>query len=149
MDDRIEKIIELKAPIPRVWRALTDFKEFGKWFGVILDGPFTVGQITRGTTNCPGYEGMRWDATVVAMDHERRFAFMWCPYEHDDDRDYASAPKTTVEFTIEPTDSGTKLILSESGFSLLPDDAKRFVAMRTNAEGWIVQLRSLTSHVEQ
>jgi len=31
-DDRIEKRIELQAPISRVWRALTDHREFGEWF---------------------------------------------------------------------------------------------------------------------
>jgi len=28
MTDRIEKRIELKAPLSRVWRALTDHREF-------------------------------------------------------------------------------------------------------------------------
>jgi uncharacterized protein YndB with AHSA1/START domain len=27
--DRIEKRVELKAPVSRVWRALTDHREFG------------------------------------------------------------------------------------------------------------------------
>ena len=40
MSDRIEKTIELKAPVARVWKALTDYQEFGKWFRVQLDGPF-------------------------------------------------------------------------------------------------------------
>ena len=149
MDDQIEKTIELKASVARVWRALTDSKEFGLWFGVILDGPFVQGETIRGKTNCPGYEGMKWEATVIAMEPERRFAFMWCPYEHDDGRDFTSAPKTTVEFRIQPIGSGTRLILSESGFSFLPDDVRRLHSMRTNTEGWIVQLRSLASHVEQ
>ena len=30
MQDSIEKSIELKAPIARVWRALTDHTEFGQ-----------------------------------------------------------------------------------------------------------------------
>lgn len=34
MSDRIEKTIELKAPISRVWKALTDHNEFGTWFRV-------------------------------------------------------------------------------------------------------------------
>ena len=29
MSDRIEKSVEMKAPVSRVWRALTDHKEFG------------------------------------------------------------------------------------------------------------------------
>src|SRR5678816_3476344 len=84
MTDRIEKVIELSAPLARVWRALTDHKEFGIWFRVELEGPFVVGQISRGRTTYPGYEGMKWEATIVAMEPERLFAFRWCPYEHED-----------------------------------------------------------------
>ena len=56
MTDRVEKRIELKAPVARVWRALTDYREFGEWFRVKLDGPFTPGQVSRGTITHPGYE---------------------------------------------------------------------------------------------
>jgi len=48
MNDRIEKRIELKVPISRVWRAVTDYREFGEWFRVKLDGPFVPGQVSRG-----------------------------------------------------------------------------------------------------
>ncbi len=48
MNDRIEKRIELKAPVSRVWRALTDSREFGEWFRVKLEEPFVVGQPVRG-----------------------------------------------------------------------------------------------------
>ena len=34
MTDRIEKTIEMNAPVSRVWRALTDHREFGAWFRV-------------------------------------------------------------------------------------------------------------------
>ena len=56
VNDRIEKRIELKAPISRVWRALTDYREFGEWFCVKLDAPFSVGWISRGQITYPGYE---------------------------------------------------------------------------------------------
>ena len=46
--DRIEKRIELKAPPARVWRALTDHREFGEWFRVKPEGPFVVGKTTKG-----------------------------------------------------------------------------------------------------
>ena len=42
--DRIEKQVQLKASRARVWRAITDYKEFGTWFRVRLDGPFVAGQ---------------------------------------------------------------------------------------------------------
>ena len=88
MQDRIEKSVELKAPTSRVWRALTDHEEFGEWFRVKLDGPFVLNEVSRGVTTYPGYEGMKWEATVVAMERERLFAFKWCPYEHDDEREH-------------------------------------------------------------
>ncbi len=36
--DRIEKSITIQAPRSRVWRALADAGEFGKWFGANLQG---------------------------------------------------------------------------------------------------------------
>lgn len=38
--DRIEKKILLRAPIARVWRALTDAQEFGTRSRVKLEGAF-------------------------------------------------------------------------------------------------------------
>ena len=148
MTDRIEKAIELSAPVARVWRALTDHKEFGIWFRVELEGPFVVGQISRGRTTYPGYEGMKWEATIVAMEPERLFAFKWCPYEHDDDRDLSQMPHTLVEFRIVPTSTGTRLVISESGFDALPDDKRRLDALRSNIQGWEEQMRSLAAYAE-
>jgi len=49
MTDRIEKTIELKAPISRVWRALTDHREFSAcsasdWTGHLCRGRFRGGR---------------------------------------------------------------------------------------------------------
>ena len=41
--DRIEKHVVLRAPLDRVWRAVSDSREFGLWFGVRVDGPFVAG----------------------------------------------------------------------------------------------------------
>lgn len=57
MEDRIEKRIELKAPLARVWRALTDYREFGEWFRVKLEAPFVPGQVSRGRILYPGIAG--------------------------------------------------------------------------------------------
>src|SRR5262252_4499262 len=54
MNDRIEKRIELHAPLSRVWRALTDYREFGEWFRVKLEGPFVPGKTLRGRVTHPG-----------------------------------------------------------------------------------------------
>ncbi len=83
MNDRIEKRIELKAPVSRVWRALTDYREFGEWFRVKLDGPFLPGEVSRGHITYPGYEHLKWEAVVQKMEPERVFSFTWHPYAVD------------------------------------------------------------------
>ena len=117
MQDRIDKTVELQAPVARVWRALTDHHEFGQWFRVALQGPFKVGEVSNGQITYPGYEHFRWEATVQAMQAERLFSFTWCPYSDNPDADYSREPTTLVEFRLEPTATGTRLHISESGFA--------------------------------
>src|SRR5689334_6654595 len=109
MTDRIEKSIAIAAPVDRVWRALTDPAEFGAWFRVDLEGPFVLGETTRGRITHPGYEHLQWHARVVAMEEPRLFAFTWHPYAIDPDRDYSDEPQTRVEFRLAPDGDGTKL----------------------------------------
>jgi uncharacterized protein YndB with AHSA1/START domain len=146
--DRIEKQIELKAPVARVWRALTDHREFGKWFQVNLEGPFVPGQTSRGQITYPGYEHLKWEAVVQKMEPERLFSFTWHPYAVDLQKDYSKEPSTLVEFRLEPKGAGTLLTLTESGFSKLPAD-RRLEAFRMNDGGWAEQMKNIERHVEQ
>ena len=148
MKDGIEVDIELKAPVERVWRALIDHEEFGEWFGVKLDGPFIVGEISRGQITYPGYEHMKWEAVVKAIEPVQLFSFNWCPYAYDPEIDYSGEPQTLVEFKLEPTTTGTHLLISESGFDGLPDDERRVEALRRNTGGWNEQVKNITAHVE-
>ena len=148
MEDRIEKTLELKAPVARVWRALTDHKEFGEWFRVDLEGPFVVGEASRGRITHPGYEHLKWVAQIRAMETERLFAYTWCPYNVDPDTNSNQEPQTLVEFRLEPTSSGTRLVISESGFSALPADERRVDAMRENTQGWNEQAKNIAAYVD-
>src|ERR1700678_1615245 len=56
MEDRIEKQIEIAAPISRVWQALTDSRQFGEWFLVKMERPFVAGQAAAGQITHPRYE---------------------------------------------------------------------------------------------
>src|SRR5881392_740733 len=109
MDNRIEKRIELKAPLSRVWRALTDHGEFGEWFRVKLDGPFAPGEVSTGHITYPGYEHLKWEARVKQMEPPRLFSFTWHPFAVDPGVDYSKEPSTLVEFRLEPTAKGTRL----------------------------------------
>jgi uncharacterized protein YndB with AHSA1/START domain len=146
MTNQIEKQIELKAPVERVWRALADFREFGSWFGVKLDAPFEVGKTARGRITHPGYEHIVWEAVVVSMEPERLFALTWHPYAVDPQVDYSKETPTLVEFRLEKTAAGTRLRLTETGFDKIP--AHRFAdALRMNERGWSQQLKNIERHV--
>ena len=147
MQNEIEKSIDLNAPVARVWRALTDHREFGEWFRVDLDGPFAVGEVSRGRITYPGYEHLKWEATVLTMEPERLFSLTWCPYGGDPDTDYSNEPKTLVEFRLEPKSEGTRLVITESGFDALPDDQRRVDALRSNEQGWSEQVKNIAAHV--
>ncbi len=152
MNNCIEKRIELKAPISRVWRALTDHREFGEWFRVKLDGPFVPGQVSRGQITYPGYEHVKWEAVVQKMEHERLFSFTWPHLKSlekvDSPPDYSKEPTTLVEFRLEKTANGTLLVLTESGFDKLPDD-RRLEAFRRNDGGWTQQMKNVENYVAQ
>jgi uncharacterized protein YndB with AHSA1/START domain len=146
MDDRIERHIELNAPVSRVWRALTDHREFGKWFKVKLEGPFVTGEITHGQITHPGYEHVKWHVTVRRMEHERLFSFTWHPYAVDPKVDYSHEHPTHVEFRLEPIPGGTLLSLTETGFEKIPA-ARRAEAYRAHESGWAEQLQNIERHV--
>jgi uncharacterized protein YndB with AHSA1/START domain len=148
MNGRIEKRIELKAPVSRVWRALTDYREFGEWFRVKLDGPFVPGQVSRGHITYPGYEHLKWEAAVQTMEPERLFSFTWHPYAVDSNVDYSKETPTLVEFRLEKTTSGTLLLLTETGFDKIPSHRK-LEAWRMNDGGWTEQMKNIESHVAQ
>ena len=148
MNDRIEKRIELKASVSRVWRALTDHREFGQWFRVKLEGPFVPGQVSRGQMTYPGYEHLKWEAMVEKMEPERLFSLTWHPYAVDPKIDYSKELATLVEFRLEATPDGTRLTLTESGFDKIPA-GRRLEAFRMNDGGWTEQLKNIESHVAE
>ena len=87
--DRIEKSIELNAPLAKVWQALTDYREFGKWFKVDLESPFVPGQPTRGKLTYPGYEHLTMEVVVQTVEPQRLFSYSWHPYAVDPKVDYS------------------------------------------------------------
>ena len=148
MESRIEKRVALQAPVARVWRALTDYREFGQWFRVKLDGPFVPGQVSRGHITYPGYEHLRWEAVVEKMEPERLFSFTWHPYAVDLQKDYSTETPTLVEFGLEKTPTGTLLRVTESGFDKIPSE-RRVEALRMNDGGWVEQMKNIEVHVSQ
>jgi uncharacterized protein YndB with AHSA1/START domain len=144
--DSIEKKILLRAPIKRVWRALSDSTEFGTWFGMKFDGPFAPGSCVRGviaptTVNAEvakaqkAYEGLPFEITIAQMEPERLFSFRWHPFAVERGVDYSIEPTTIVAFVLEEVANGVMLTVTESGFDRIPL-ARRAKAFTANEQGW-------------
>lgn len=147
MEDKIEKTVDLKASVDRVWRAITDHHEFGEWFRVALEKPFVVGEKTEGNITYPGYEQMRLEAMIKTMDTNSLFAFSWCPVADETGNAPLGGIETLVEFKLEAIESGTRLTIIESGFGALPEGTSRDDALRRNTEGWEIQTQNIAAHV--
>jgi len=147
--DRIVKETVLKAPLFRVWRAISDAAEFGEWFQVDMSGQtFRPGEPVHAKMTYPGYEGMPFEIVVARVEPERLFSFRWHPYDGDPDYDDSDEPMTLIEFELEEVEGGTKLTVTESGFDDIPL-ARRAEAFRMNAEGWVVQLQNIEAYVSR
>lgn len=148
MDYQIERQIELKAPVSRVWRALTDHREFGQWFRVNLAGPFAPGEATHGQITYPGYEHVKFEVVVQKMEPEKLFSYTWHPYAVDPKIDYSTEKPTLVEFRLEKTARGTLLTVTESGFDKIPAN-RRAEAFRMNEGGWASQMENLEKYLAE
>src|SRR2546422_1023374 len=144
--DRIEKRVVLRAPRSRVWRAISDAKEFGTWFRITLDGDFTEGAMLRGNVTITGHEHLKVEMEIERIEPERYFSYRWHPYPKDPATDYSAEPMTLVEFTLADVDGGTALTIVESGFDRIPL-ARRAEAFRMNSEGWGGQIKNLERYV--
>ncbi len=166
--DKIEKQVTLRAPVSRVWHAITDAKEFGRWFGMTLVGPFVEGKtITGSFDGIPDEaaiiehqrrQGLRPSkvkfpeknavfCTVERIEPERYFSFRWIPYGIDAEADPENEPTTLVEFRLEPVPEGTLLTIVESGFERVPAH-RRERAFRMNEGGWSAQAENVRKYVD-
>src|SRR5271155_5677316 len=155
--DRIENQVVLRAPMDRVWRAISDSQEVGRWVGVRIDGPFVAGAagaatITPTTVDEEVAEmqrphtGAKATWQIVAVEPPCRFAYRWHPFAVEPDVDYAAEPTTLVEFTLSPTTDGVLLTIVESGFDAIPA-ARRSAAFEANSGGWAKQVELVRKYL--
>ena len=155
--DRIEKQILLRAPLARVWQALTDSTEFGAWFGVKLDAPFTAGarvtgKITPTTADADvakaqqPHEGKPFEITIERIEPQRLFSFRWHPYAVEPGVDYSDEPMTLIEFALTPVADGVQLTVTESGFDRIPLE-RRATAFTMNEGGWSMMVKVIEKYL--
>lgn len=155
--DQIQKKIVLRAPLARVWSAISDARQFGAWFGVQFEGPFVAGEPIRGvmrpTTVDPEvaklqepHAGQPFHGTVETIEPMRLFSFRWHPYDIEPGTDTSNEPTTLVEFELEEVDGGTHLTVTESGFDKIPLE-RRAQAFKANEGGWEHQTRLIEKYL--
>ena len=155
--DRIEKKVLLRAPRERVWRAISDSRQFGAWFGVEFDGPFVagtpiVGKLVPTTVDAEvaarqkQYEGHRFEFLVDRIEPMRLFSFRWHPFAMETGVDYSKEPTTLVAFELEEASGGTLLTVTESGFDRIPLE-RRAKAFEANEGGWTAQMNLIEKYL--
>jgi uncharacterized protein YndB with AHSA1/START domain len=144
--DRIEKRFQVSAKRSRVWRAIADAGEFGTWFGMKLDRPFTPGATVFGRLTIPGYDHVTLEILVEKIEPESYFSYRWHPYPMNPAIDYQAEPTTLVEFRLQEAAGGTAVTITESGFDRLPA-SRRAEAFRMNEAGWVGQSKKLADYV--
>lgn len=148
MKNSINDSVELNAPISYVWSVLVEYNKFGEWFGVKLDKPFMVGQISCGQLTYPGYEHIPWEVSVQAIIPEQLFAFTWHPYAVHPEIDYSKETPTRVEFKLKNIPEGVLLSVSEMGFENLPEH-RQMEAYQMNSNGWAQQMKNIQQYINQ
>ncbi len=157
--DRIEKSILLRAPRARVWRALTDPKEFGDWFGMRFDDPFVPGGRVRAAivgTKVDAdvakaqqqHAGVKFEILVERIEPQRLFSFRWHPGAVDPAVDYTQEPTTLVEFMLDEAAGGIRLTVVESGFDRIPL-ARRAAAFSGNEQGWGIVITLIEKYLAE
>ena len=155
--DRIEKKVLLRAPRERVWKAVSEAKRFGYWFGMDIDGEFAAG--ARMTARIvptkvdeevakmqEAYRGTEFVLVIDRVEPMTLFSFRWHPYDVKPGADASQAPMTLVQFELEDAAGGTLLTISESGFDQVPL-ARRAEAFKNNSEGWDHQSRMIEKYL--
>ena len=144
---RIDRTIEIEAPPEEVWRALTDVTELSAWFQVAIEGGIAEGAAVWMTSAHPEHAGQRFRVWFVELTPPRRLVWQWHPGAVDPAVDYSREPRTTVTFLLEPSDRGTRLTVSETGFDEI-SLARRATVYSDNSTGWTEVLVWLQRHVE-
>jgi uncharacterized protein YndB with AHSA1/START domain len=159
MTDRIEKKVLLRATRERVWRAISDAKQFGVWFGVEFDGPFVASAVLTGKivpTQVDAeiakaqepHAGAPFECRVERIEAMSHFSFRWHPYAIDRSADYSKEPTTLVAFDLEEAEGGTLLRITESGFDRIPLE-RRAQAFTSNDAGWTAQADLIAKYLAQ
>ena len=137
----ITRVLDLTHPQEKVWDALTTLEGLTSWFGSHAEGEVAPGQDVR--MRWEQYDNGEQTLAIKVVDPMSLFAYCW---------GIPAAPagdprRTYVEFALEPTASGTRLTVTESGFAQLPDEWLK-ASYEGNTDGWRSELGELVAYLD-
>ena len=134
-DDRIEREIQIAAPIDRVWAVLTEPEHVGTWFGVGV--PTEIDLQPGGIMVLDhGIHG-RYLTRFVEVSPPHLLSYRWAAAFPDVVADDSNS--TLVEFSLTTTTTGTALRVVESGFAsiTIPAGREERASMESHSDGWV------------
>ncbi|HEU4967156.1 MAG TPA: SRPBCC domain-containing protein [Candidatus Saccharimonadales bacterium] len=142
MQDAITKEITINAPIRTVWEVVTKPEHMAKWFAESAVYKPAVGE--KGAVSWSGMADAPIE--ITAMDEPHTFAFNWVA---PDEEVVGTDNKTLITFTLEESGAGTRVQVTESGFSKLAiaDEQKKSL-MDKHVSGWPYFLGKLDEYVQ-
>ena len=144
--NRIEKSIELKAPISRVWRALTDHREFGEWFLRPSRSPLPA----RPAQPRPDHLSRIGVRQVQSHRPEARarahLLLHLASLRRRSRRRLLHETPTLVEFTLTPTPARNPAPRHRIRLRNVPEP-RRSEAFRMDDAGWAIQLSHIEAYV--
>jgi uncharacterized protein YndB with AHSA1/START domain len=107
--DTIAFELDLRHPPAKVWRALTDPVLLSEWLLPVTGLKLELGAaFTFKTDPFPGWDGTV-NCRVLEAEVEKKLSYAWVVGD-------AMELDTVVTFTLTPTDTGTRLVMVQSGF---------------------------------
>lgn len=110
-EERVERIVGLRATPDEVWDALTQADRLSEWFGAdVVDADIRPG----GRLVFREEDGTIRRALVEAVERPRHLVFRWLAIEEGPDGRTHAATSTTVEMRLTETADGTELTVVET-----------------------------------
>lgn len=140
--DEISRETRIAAPRQRVWDVVTRAEHVARWFGdagAEIDlrpgGLMRVRWAEHGTAVC----------RIEKVSPIDLFSFRW---GREVDAEPELGNSTLVQFRLFPDGDGTRLVVTESGFSTLDDTPEGRARYRDgNVEGWAHEVGKLVAYI--
>jgi uncharacterized protein YndB with AHSA1/START domain len=141
--DEIQRVIDLPIGLSRAWQAITTPEDISNWFSDRISFAPEVGADIVFDWDDHGKKYGR----VEVIDPSNRFAFRWRVKGLGPEVPIEANNSTLVMMELTQTSEGTRLTVTESGFSNLPPDLQDF-EFHKNESGWDYELNDLSKYFQ-